>query len=90
MTPSAPPDGSDLRAAPELAILAVLDAALAIATETLRAEHPGLDAAGQRRGVEHAPHVLLAYLLLRRFPELRGLLANYRDAVRPDSGGLPF
>jgi hypothetical protein len=90
MIPPELPDGSDLRAAPELAILALLDAALTIAAETLRSEHPGLDAASQRRSVEYAPHVLVAYLLLQRFREIRGLLANYRSAVCRGSDGLPF
>lgn len=90
MTPVEMPDSSELHGAPELAILAVLDAALASATETLHLQHPGLEAACKRRGVEHAPPVLVAYLLLQRFRELRGLLANYRAAVCPASDPPPF
>lgn len=83
------PDCSDLRHAPELALLALIDSALLVATEALRLEYPGIEASQLRR-VEHAPHVLLAFLLLERFRELRFLLANYHAVVRHDSDGLPF
>ena len=74
---------------PELAALAILDAALMASRAALIAEHPN---AGHRRGRLHSPEpspplIGLATLLLERTAELRRLLTRYgraRDTSRPD------
>lgn len=87
------PTPRDLWAAPELAVLAILDAALAAAAEVLFAYHPGLhDLAGTYQG--RAPPLCgaLAAILVSRFEELRDLLAWYRLAVQspPSDDDFPF
>ena len=76
------PDTFDLRTAPELGALALLDAALAVADQVLRREHAQLDTALERPGVERAPEVIAAYLLVHNMRNLRCLLALYGVAVR--------
>lgn len=66
---------------PERAVLTLLHAALRVAEQTLRDEHPLLDA--QSPGAEHhAPIVVAtAKLIVGRCDELRGLLDAYDQAV---------
>jgi len=70
----------DLQDAPQLAVLALLDAALAVVEHALYVEHP----------IDHPlappdpedPHVLIAArLIVARSLELRSLLAWYRAAL---------
>lgn len=70
-----------LRAAPELAALVILDAALVTAEETLLAHHPAADLDGDlpRDG---PPDGLLVAVLIARFDELHDLLRRYHLAVR--------
>jgi galactokinase len=76
-----------LRLAPELAILAVLEAALATATEMMAASHPeirdGLDIA------EDALDVVAAIALSRRAAELIAAINRYRLALF-HGGDLPL
>jgi hypothetical protein len=85
-----------LAAAPELAVLAMLDRALMIAVQVLIAEHPTL--AAHPAPPDHDPPSLReARRLVRAARTLRRGLARYRLAVRaallaPDSetDNLPF
>jgi hypothetical protein len=67
--------------APELAALALLDAALEVATSALVAEHMSL-IDDLRPPDDDAPVLLLADRITRRAAALRLLLARYRHAVR--------
>jgi hypothetical protein len=77
------PTPAQLRAAPELAALALLDAALVTAEEALLAHHPGLgDLDGVLHGERAPPEASLVPILVARFDELHHLLARYHLAVR--------
>jgi hypothetical protein len=92
------PDARTLRAAPERSVLGMLDVVLAVAEHTLHAEHPSLDDPFEcGRPVRVTPTLVAALLLVRRFAELRDLLACYDDALRDalgedrdDHDDLPF
>ncbi len=86
----------DVHRKPELAALALLDAALMASRAALIAEHP---TAGHRRGLhppEPSPPLIgIATLLLERTAELRRLLTRYGralDTSRPnqDDGQAEF
>ena len=75
------PTLAQLRAAPELAALVILDAALVTAEETLLAHHPGADVDGDLPG-DAPPDGALAAVLVARFDELHHLLGRYHLAVK--------
>jgi hypothetical protein len=92
-----PPTVPDLLVAPELAALALLDAALQITIAALLAEHMTL-IDELRPPARDGPVVDLADAVCRRASSLRDLLARYaravRDAARPPpvdpDADLPF
>jgi len=92
-----PPTVTDLLVAPELAALALLDAALQITIAALLAEHMTL-IDELRPPARDGPVVDLADAICRRASSLRDLLARYasavRDAARPTAvdpdADLPF
>lgn len=86
------PDSIDLRTAPELGSLALLDAALIIAAETLRLEHADLGAVLQQADIRRPPDALIAALVAERCREMRALLRMYAAAVRRlhSADDLPF
>jgi hypothetical protein len=85
------PDAIELRTAPELGPLALLDTALAFASHSLEHEHAELATVFHCAEINRAPEVLVASLLQQRFRELRGLLRMYVAAVhRCDPNDLPF
>ena len=74
-----------LSAAPHLATLAILDAALFTAEEVLLANHPALrDLDAVLHGERAAPDGSLIPILIARFDELRELLRRYHLAVQAD------
>ena len=86
------PDVFDLRRAPELGALALLDAALVVADEALHLEHAALDRILRRPDPERPREVIVAALLAARLRELRALVAAYVAASRgPDCcDEIPF
>jgi hypothetical protein len=95
MISTAIPTPSLLRAAPQLAALAILDAALFTAEEVLLAHHPALDDLdGILHGERAPPDGSLVPILIARFDELRHLLGRYRIDVRTallaDDDDIPF
>lgn len=76
------PDFLDLRFAQELGALALLDAALVVAEQTLRLEHAELDTVLRAVDLQRPAEVVLAAVLTDRFREVRSLLGAYTDAVR--------
>lgn len=84
-----------LRAAPQLAALAILDAALLTAEEALLAHYPSLGELDATLHAERAPpDGCLVPVLVARFDELHHLLDRYHAAVQaalhaPDDG-FPF
>jgi hypothetical protein len=93
--PTRVPTPALLSAAPHLAALAILDAALFTAEEVLLAKHPAL---GDLDAVLHRerapPDGSLVPLLIVHFDELRRLLRRYHLAVQADflapDDDLPF
>jgi hypothetical protein len=85
-----------LRAAPHLAALAILDAALFTAEEVLLAHHPTLlqDIDGILAGERAPPDGSLVPLLIAHFDELRYLLGRYcvdvRTALVAADDDIPF
>jgi hypothetical protein len=78
------PDAKELRDIPELAVLAVLDAALASAQQALVAYNPDAwDSFPTREGRIPPLRCVLASLLVTRIDELAELFDWYRLAVRP-------
>jgi hypothetical protein len=74
-----------LSAAPHLATLAVLDAALFTAEEVLLAKHPALrDLDAVLNGERAPPEGSLVPILIAHFDELRHLLQRYHLAVQAD------
>jgi hypothetical protein len=71
-----------LRAAPQLAALAILDAALVTAEEALLAHHPVGDLDGVLHGDRAPPNGDLVPILIARFDELHHLLGRYHAAIR--------
>jgi hypothetical protein len=70
-----------LRAAPHLAALAILDAALVTAEEVLLAHHPALDFDGILSGERAPPDGSLVPILIAHFDELHHLLGRYHADV---------
>jgi hypothetical protein len=73
-----------LRAAPHLAALAILDAALITAEELLLAHHPALAIDAVLNGERAPPEGSLVPVLIAHFDELRHLLRRYHLAVQAD------
>jgi hypothetical protein len=71
-----------LGAAPQLAALAILDAALLTAEEVLIAQHPDVDFDGDLDGRTPTDATFLAPVLVARFDELHMLLERYDAAVK--------
>jgi hypothetical protein len=84
------PDCRDLREAPQLATLALLDAALLVVDQTLRLEHSELKAQAYPLPPDNSPEVLLAALLAERIRELRALIAAHLTNVRHAGQHIPF
>lgn len=87
------PRTDDLAFAPELAPLALLEAALAITVQALLAHNPAL--LSRCPHLRDAPRVAAALDLILRCGEMHDLLAAYRDGLlcEPDSTGtddIPF
>jgi hypothetical protein len=76
------PDPAVLHHFPEAATLALLDAALAAAEMTLRAEHPAVDDVPLDPDHDVVPSLLTAHLIVSRCSELRSLLDLYAAALR--------
>ena len=82
-----------LGAAPQLAALAILDAALLTAEEVLIAHYPCVDFDGDLDGRTPADDTFLAPVLVARFDELHMLLERYDAAVKAallDPDDFPF
>jgi hypothetical protein len=71
-----------LGAAPQLAALVILYAALLTAEEVLLAHYPDVDFDADLDGRTPTVDTLLAPILVARFDELHLLLQRYDDAVR--------
>jgi hypothetical protein len=89
------PTPAQLRAAPQLAALAILDAALVTAEEALLAHHPDLgDLDGVLHGGRAPPDGALVPILVAHFDELHHLLGRYHVAIRAallaQDDGFPF
>lgn len=83
MITTALPTPAQLRAAPQLAALALLAAALVTAEEVLLAHHPDLgDLDGLLRGDRAPPHGCLVPILVAHLDELHYLLGRYHAAVQ--------
>ena len=82
MITTAIPTPALLRAAPHLAALAILDAALVTAEEVLLAHHPALDIDGILHGDCTPPDGSLVPILIAHFDELHHLLGRYRADLR--------
>jgi hypothetical protein len=86
------PNFTQLRVAPELGPLALLDAVLAVASHQLLAEHPPPDIEATRRGDLPWPRLRLAARLLADIHEMRVNLLHYRYAtldLRDDDELMP-
>lgn len=95
MSLTAIPTPAQLRAAPQLAALTILDAALVTAEEVLLAHHPVLDDLdGPLYGDSPPLDGALVPILIARFDELHHLLRRYHLAVRTSllapSDDFPF
>lgn len=95
MITTAIPTPALLRAAPQLAALVVLDAALVMAEEVLLAHHPALEGLnGVLHGERAPPDGSLVPILIARFDELHHLLGRYyvalRAALRAAHDDFPF
>jgi hypothetical protein len=89
------PTPAQLRVAPQLAALAILDAALITAEEALLAHHPVLDELDViLHGDPPPPDGCLVPILIAHFDELHHLLGRYQAAVRTSllavSNDFPF
>jgi hypothetical protein len=83
--PTTVPTPALLSAAPHLAALAILDAALFAAEEVLLAKHPALGNLDAVLNGERAPpEGSLIPILIAHFDELRHLLRRYHLAVQAD------
>lgn len=72
---------NDVLRKPQLAALAILDAALMAARAALIAEHPDVGPLGLHAAEPSRPLVIIAALLVERTAELRHLLSRYRRAI---------
>jgi hypothetical protein len=83
MITTALPTPAQLPAAPQLAALAILDAALVTAEEALLAHDTGLGGLdGGLHGERAPPESSLGPILVAHFDELHYLLGRYHAAVR--------
>jgi hypothetical protein len=76
------PESSDLRVARQRGVLALLDAALLVADQALRVEHPDFQTALNPAVPDPPPDVTAAFFLVHRIRDLRSLLLVYGAAVR--------
>jgi len=85
------PTSQHLAIAPELGVLAALDATLATAAHQLAAENPDLGADALARGHIPDPGARIAALVLCRIHDLRAHLRDYANAAlcAPLDGGEP-
>lgn len=81
MTPIHLPESLDLRAAQQRGVLALLDAALFVADQALRVEHPDLQSALDPALPEPPVDTMAAFFLAHRIRDLRSLLLLYGAAV---------
>jgi hypothetical protein len=72
------PSPTELTVAPELGVLAALDATLATAAYQLHAEHPELSFEALARGDLPCPEARTASLLIFRCADLRAAIRDYR------------
>lgn len=88
------PSPNDLTIAPELGVLAALDATLATAAYQLLAEHPELGLDAMARGDLPSAEARGASRLVFRLCDLRAAIRSYRDvaidAIDGDQLNLPF
>jgi hypothetical protein len=81
ITLALPPPGL-LLAAPQLAALTILHAALLTAEDMLIAHYPDVDYDGDRDGDPITADIFLVPILVARLDELRHLLERYYAAVK--------
>lgn len=88
------PSPDDLALAPELGVLAAVDATLATAAYQLHVEHPPLGIDSWARGYIPSTLAHMANSLALRFADLRLAIRTYRNlATQPDPADqldLPF
>ncbi|HUL91530.1 MAG TPA: hypothetical protein VLV56_04195 [Burkholderiales bacterium] len=89
------PTPNDLALAPELGVLAALDATAATAAYQLTAEHPDLDLDALARGDTPCVEARKASALVLRIHGLRAVIRQYRELVlhperHRDQLPLPF
>jgi hypothetical protein len=72
---------NDLLRTPQLAALAILDAALMVARAALIAEHPDVGPRGRHAAEPARPLGIITALVIARTAELRPLLTRYRQAL---------
>jgi len=88
------PTPTDLAVAPELGVLAALDATLATATYQLQSEHPELGLNALARGDLPSAPARTASFLVFRCADLRAAIRHYRNLVLnpeiDDQLDLPF
>jgi len=75
------PTPNDLAIAPELGVLAALDATLATAAYQLQAEHPDLALDALARGHLPSAQARTASLVVFRCADLRAAIRDYRTLV---------
>jgi hypothetical protein len=78
------PRTEDLAFDPELAPLALLDAALAIAVQALIAKNPEL--LSECPALRHAPRAVAAYNIVVLYREMHDALDEYRHLLPPEPG----
>ncbi len=88
------PSPVTILAAPELATLAILETALAVARTALRNEYPDCPDLGEDDDLFYlgrAPpgSLLRASLIVHRIDDLRGLIEAYRACLRHETARLP-
>jgi hypothetical protein len=91
------PTANDLTVAPELGVLATLDATLATAAYQLQSEHPELGLEALARGDLPSAEARIASLLVFRCADLRAAIRAYRALaltldpdIQDDQLHLPF
>ncbi len=85
------PTPNDLALAPELGVLAALDATLATAAYQLQSEHPELGLDALARGDLPSAQARMAAFLVVRFNDLRAAIRDYRHlALDPDDADPNF
>jgi hypothetical protein len=85
------PTPNDLAIAPELGVLAALDATLATAAYQLQSEHPELALDALARGDLPSAQARKASLLVFRFNDIRAVIREYRLLAlnpEPDDASL--